>query len=180
METGESMQRKFRFCPACGSSEFVTNNEKSKRCGACGFVYYENAAAATVAVIRNDRGELLAVRRACQPAKGTLDLPGGFCDCGETCEQGVRREVMEETGLEVTEIQFLFSVPNVYPYCGLNVHTADLFFLCHVADTQPAVAMDDAAELMWIPIEQVRAEDFGLHSIRSGVEKLLNTVFAHK
>ncbi len=174
MERGENMQDKFRYCPVCGSMEFVTKDEKSKQCAACGFVYYQNAAAATVAVILNKQNELLVVRRAKDPARGTLDLPGGFCDCGETCEQGVRREVMEETGLEVNNMEFLFSIPNVYPFSGLNIHTADLFFRCLVKDTKPAKAMDDAEELMWIPLNEVIPEAFGLTSIRRGVEELLS------
>ena len=54
------------------------------------------------------------MRRAKEPAKGTLDLPGGFVDMYETVEDGMRREIKEETGLDVTEIQYLFSSPNVY------------------------------------------------------------------
>ena len=84
---------KFRYCPVCGSSRFVENNFKSKRCEDCGFVYYFNPSSSTVAVIVNDENQLLAVRRAKEPAFGTLDLPGGFCDCYETGEEGVRREV---------------------------------------------------------------------------------------
>ncbi len=164
----------FRFCPLCGAEAFGVNNEKSKRCGRCGFTYYFNPSAATVAVIRNERGELLVVRRGKEPARGTLDLPGGFCDLHETAEEGVAREVMEETGLRVTECEFLFSLPNIYPYSGFVVHTMDLFFACRVEATATARAMDDASELMWLPSGDVRPEEFGLESIRKGVRKILH------
>lgn len=171
--TMEHPLNKFGYCPVCGAQEFVVNNEKSKRCARCGFVYFFNPSAATVAVIVNDRNELLAVRRAKEPAKGTLDLPGGFCDCHETAEEGVAREVWEETGLRVKQVQFLFSLPNVYPYSRFDVHTVDLFFLCKVGVTEGAIAMDDAAEVMWLPWNEICAEEFGLGSIRKGVEMLL-------
>ena len=87
----------FHYCPKCGG-KFEEHNEKSYRCEQCGFVYYFNPSAATVAVIVNERDELLVCRRAKEPAKGTLDLPGGFCDMYETAEEGVAREVREETG----------------------------------------------------------------------------------
>ena len=164
---------KFRFCPLCGSDRFVENNFKSKRCEACGFVYYFNPSSSTVAVIVNEKNELLAVRRAKEPAKGTLDLPGGFCDCYETSEEGVIREVKEETGLNVDSMKFLFSIPNIYPYGGLDIHTIDLFFLCRVTDTKGATAMDDAGEVLWLPWEEVKPEEFGLKSISLGVERLL-------
>ena len=164
---------KFRYCPVCGSSRFVENNFKSKRCEDCGFVYYFNPSSSTVAVIVNDENQLLAVRRAKEPVLGTLDLPGGFCDCYETGEEGVRREVKEETGLDVESVEFLFSVPNVYPYGGLDIHTIDLFFLCRVKCTKGATAMDYAAEVLWLPWQEVRPEDFGLKSISLGVRRLL-------
>ena len=164
---------KFRFCPLCGSDRFVENNNKSKRCQACGFVYYFNPSASTVAVIVNEKNELLVVRRAKEPAKGTLDLPGGFSDCYETSEQGVVREVMEETSLCVDSVSFLFSIPNIYPYGGLDIHTIDMFYLCHVNSTKNAKPADDAAEIMWIPWEEIKPETFGLTSIRKGVEQLL-------
>ena len=165
---------KFRFCPVCGSSRFVENNFKSKRCGECGFVYYANPCSATAAFIVNDRQELLVVRRAKEPAKGTLDLPGGFCDMGETVEEGMRREIKEETGLEVTDIRYLFSSPNVYMYSGMGVHTLDMDFLVPVHGPLPAVkADDDAAEARWIPVSEVNPVDFGLTSIRNAVVRFL-------
>ena len=165
--------RLFSFCPKCGAKSFVEDTEKSKRCEACGFVYFMNPSASTVAVIVDERDRLLVVRRSKEPAKGTLDLPGGFCDCFETGEEGVRREVLEETGLEVIEARYLFSLPNMYRYSGLDIPTLDLFFLCKVAETTGAKAMDDAGEVLWLPWQEVRAEDFGLKSISLGVARLL-------
>ena len=161
---------KFNYCPMCGSKHFVVNNFKSKHCEDCGFVFYINPCAATAAFIINSRGELLVVRRAKEPAKGTLDLPGGFVDIGETAEEGIVREIREETGLEVTECKYLFSRPNIYPYAGIDVHTLDMLFECKVNNEAEARADDDAAELMWIPIEKINPEEFGLASIRKAVE----------
>lgn len=169
----------FSYCPKCGAKAFVEDTEKSKRCEACGFVYFMNPSASTVAVIVDDQDRLLVVRRSKEPAKGTLDLPGGFCDCYETGEEGVKREVLEETGLSVIESRYLFSLPNMYQYSGLDIPTLDLFFLCRVAETKGAKAMDDAAEVLWLPWKDVKPEDFGLKSISLGVARLLQ-FFAQK
>jgi mutator protein MutT len=166
----------FHFCPKCGSPHFRVHDEKSKRCAQCGFVYYFNPSAATVALIRNERGELLVCRRAKDPAKGTLDLSGGFIDCHETAEEGVAREVREETGLEVVRTEYLFSLPNIYPYSGFEVHTEDLFFLCTVRSADHLEAKDDVAAARWIRPEDIRPEEFGLTSVRKGIERFLDSL----
>ena len=168
---------KFTFCPVCGSRHFAVNNFKSKRCQDCGFTYYANPSSATAAFIVNDRQEMLVVRRAKEPAKGTLDLPGGFVDMYETVEDGMRREIKEETGLDVTDVQYLFSMPNVYEYSGMGIHTLDMDFLVRVHGDSVAVkAADDAVEAFWIPIGQVNPADFGLTSIRNAVIRFVKEV----
>lgn len=174
-EDDNHLLRLFRHCPKCGSESFVEDTEKSKRCEACGFVYFMNPSASTVAIITDEMGRLLVVRRSKEPARGTLDLPGGFCDCHETAEEGVRREVLEETGLQVVETKYLFSLPNTYQYSGLDIPTLDLFFHCRVASTSGATAMDDAAEVLWLPWQDVKPSDFGLRSISLGVARLLDS-----
>lgn len=166
----------FGFCPVCGSNKFNINDFKSKRCEDCGFIFYFNPQAATVAIILNKKGELLVARRAKEPAKGTLDLPGGFADSFETGEEGVKREVLEETGLEVIDTEYLFSLPNIYTYCGFEEHTLDLFFLCKVKDETIPKANDDVEELHWIPLKEINPKEFGLESIRKGVEKFTKSL----
>lgn len=163
----------FAYCPVCGAETFVPRNEKAKACTTCGFVYYFNPSAAVACFLRNARGELLLVRRAKEPAKGTLDLPGGFVDMHENAEEAVRREVREETGLETGRFRYLFSLPNLYPYSGFEVHTLDLFFLCEVENFDGAAPADDAAEIVVRPAESLRPDEFGLASVRRAMARYL-------
>mgnify|MGYP001066338014 CR=1 FL=1 len=164
----------FKYCPKCGSSDFNEYNEKSKRCSKCGFIYYFNSSAAVVAVIENNTGEILVARRAKDPAKDTLDLPGGFIDMYETAEEAAFREVKEETRLIVKSIQYLFSIPNIYNYSNFEVHTVDMFFKCKVDDFSELKAQDDVSELLFIPPNELNPSEFGLISVRKGVEKLIS------
>ena len=65
---------KFCYCPKCGSSHFVEDTEKSKKCENCGFEYFLNPSAAVAAFILNRNGEILIERRKKDPAKGMFDL----------------------------------------------------------------------------------------------------------
>lgn len=164
---------KFRCCPKCGSSHFTVSSEKSKKCENCGFEYFLNPSAAVAAFILNSKGELLVERRKREPAKGMYDLPGGFADVGETAEEGVRREVEEETSLKVSEAKYLFSLPNVYRYSEFDVHTLDMFFLCKVSDETELQAADDAAECLWMAPADIHTELFGLRSVRQALHLFL-------
>lgn len=163
----------FKHCPRCGAPTFVTHDARSLRCTTCHFIYYHNAAAATAAIIRSGSGALLATRRATMPARGTLDLPGGFVEPGETLEEGCLREVCEETGVRGTIVRYLFSQPNRYDFAGFTVDTTDAFFEVQIADETAVFAHDDAAELLWIAPEDIDLAAFGLDSIRRGLARYL-------
>ncbi|MFP3091120.1 NUDIX domain-containing protein [Treponema sp. TIM-1] len=118
----------FRYCPSCASQNIRFERNRVFRCPDCGFTYYHTTAAATGCVISVGKTIMLLVR-AKEPARGKLDLPGGFVDPGEGALDGLRRECREEIGWDPPEDPVLFaSFPNTYPYKNITYNTCDLFF----------------------------------------------------
>ena len=142
-------------------------------CKSCGFQFYVNASAAVATFIRNEAGDLLVCKRGKEPAKGTLDLAGGFVDENETAEQAVVREIAEELQAKVSSCSYLFSLPNSYPYSGMTIPTLDLFFSCQLAPYKKLIPSDDVEGCYFLPLAEVNPALFGLDSIRKGVEIFL-------
>jgi ADP-ribose pyrophosphatase YjhB (NUDIX family) len=118
---------KFRFCPRCGSQKIGDRGDKAMLCGDCGFQYFHNTASAAALLLESEGGLVLA-RRNENPAKGLLDLPGGFADYGESFESALRREIREEIGLEPGELAYFGSFPNTYEFGGVIYFTTDAVF----------------------------------------------------
>ncbi|MEA4985832.1 MAG: NUDIX domain-containing protein [Paludibacter sp.] len=165
--------RLFRFCPVCGSDDFVQYNVKSKRCNHCGFIMYVNPSAAVGAFILNPKDELLVCVRANEPSKGKWDLPGGFVDDHETAEQAIVREIQEELGMKVDAGTCLFTEPNEYTYSGWTLPTLDIFFLFEVEAANPVPA-DDVADCFFVPLNEVDVNRFGFLSVQRAVTRLKN------
>ena len=84
----------------------------------------------------------------------------------------------EETGLTVNHVQYMFSLPNVYRYSGVDIPTLDLFFRCEVEDDtclEPADA-EGEADCMWMKLEDIHTEQFGLRSVRWGLIQFLESL----
>ena len=69
--------------------------------------------------------------------------------------------------------RYLFSIPNLYPYSGFEVHTVDMFFECLTESFDGAKAEDDAAEIIILPANQLNPDDFGLQSIKKAVDRYI-------
>src|SRR5271154_4328327 len=70
------------------------------------------------AVILDEYGRVLLIRRATEPMKGHWSLPGGLLELGETLIEGVKREIHEETGLIVTPKAIVEVVDRIYRSSG--------------------------------------------------------------
>lgn len=108
----------------------------------------------TVDAVLQRGSRILMVRRKKDPFKGRLALPGGFVNEGEAAEDAVRREVMEETGLEVEPIEILgvYSDPERDP----RKHTLSIVFVCIIlSDKESECAGDDAAGLEWVEAAEI-------------------------
>ena len=162
----------FEYCPRCGSHNFAINGERSRHCSDCGLTHYANASASTAAIITNSKGEVLLTTRAFEPAKGKLDLPGGFVDMNETAEEALIRELKEELNIDVCNPQYLFSLPNEYECSGITVHTLDMFFKVEVDDDIQIKTDDDVASAQFYDLKHVNIEDIGLNSIKKAINKI--------
>ena len=104
----------FRYCPRCASPLAMLEaaedgGPKTRlRCAACGWTHWNNPTPVLAAVIEcADRGgQLLLARNAAWPGK-MFGLVTGFMEAGESPEDGIRREVAEETSLEVESLALL-------------------------------------------------------------------------
>jgi len=117
---------------------------------------------------RADR--LLWGRRAKDPARGKLALPGGFVDFGETAEEALRREIREEVNLTVGPLEFLCSQPNEYSYHGITYPVLDLFFVASALDITGLHALDGVESVHWIAPGDLDLDDIAFPSVRRAVE----------
>ena len=98
-------------CSFCGN-RFELEVPWPRRCLNCGNSTYQNPLPVAVVLLPMAYG-MVVVRRNIEPRKGTLTLPGGYIDFGETWQEGGQRELLEETGIEIDKNDLsLYDVQN--------------------------------------------------------------------
>ena len=108
--------------------------------------------ALVVDAVTLSRGRVLLIRRGRPPWKGRWALPGGFVEIGETCEEAVRRELLEETGIRarVRGLLGVYSDPHRDP----RAHLVSVAYRMTPLGRE-ARGGDDAREARWWPISEV-------------------------
>lgn len=109
--------QKTRYCGVCGMPMHM-HTAISKRCPNCGNEVWPQLATAIIVLIK--RGDEVLLVHARNFKSDFYGLVAGFVETGETLEEAVRREVMEETGLTIDNISYFGSQPWPYP-CGLMI-----------------------------------------------------------
>ncbi len=106
------------------------------------------------------QGRVLLVRRATEPLKGEWSVPGGALELGEKLRDGVRREVREETGLEVEPGEVLEVFDSLFPDAEgrTQYHYVLIDYLCRLLGGE-AVAASDVSEVLWVNAEELAKMD---------------------
>ena len=104
------MSAVFRYCPQCaGALSQAHDGERNRlRCAACGYTHWNNPTPVLAAIVQcTDRDDqILLARNAAWPMK-MFALITGFMEAGESPEEGIRREIAEETSLRVSELSLV-------------------------------------------------------------------------
>ena len=164
----------FRFCPDCAHPLPTPPADPGRvvhqDCPACGAIHYKNAKPTASALIVRD-GRVLLARRAVEPFKDRWDIPGGFLEPWEDPLEGVKREVLEETGLRIEPTEIVGILVDTYD--DPTLHTFNVYYLAQVVEGQPRAA-DDVAELRWFTPESLPdvAFESGREALKRWTEKV--------
>lgn len=165
--------RGWRHCPRCAAplagGRPRDHQHDVLHCPACGLVIYDNPAPTAGALVVRD-GRLLLTRRARDPLAGCWDLPGGFIDPLEHPEQALRRELLEETGLEVAVGAMVGVFTDRYGDDGTS--TLNLFYRATVTGGREQAA-DDVSEIGWFALDTLDLETVAFASCRQAIARLV-------
>ena len=125
--TGRAFQivewaRTHRFCGACACPTVPIAGERCMRCPHCGHQAYPRISPAMMVLIQ--RGESILLARHLNSATGLFTALAGFVEAGESLEDAIHREVLEEVGLRVRDITYFGSQPWPFPHSLMVAFTA--------------------------------------------------------
>ncbi len=163
----------FRHCPACGAPDLAFDGCNRYDCRTCGFLFYQNTAAACGVILRYEDAVLL-LRRGREPALGMLDFPGGFVDPGESAERAVQREIREEIGIDARDLRYFCSGPNRYRFHDVLYHTCDLVFTGTIDEPPRSLQTSEVDAYVLVKRAEIRIEEIAFPSLRSAMDEYIS------
>jgi ADP-ribose pyrophosphatase YjhB (NUDIX family) len=145
---------RWRFCPVCGAELRVEEGVRAE-CPECGYRAWASSKPTACALVVDDDGRVLLARRGGEVFHGYWDLPGGFLDEGEHPLDALRRELREETGLEVEPGELVGIWMDRYGDDEDAHATVNLYWTARVVGGGEARAADDVSELGWFGPDQL-------------------------
>jgi NAD+ diphosphatase len=138
----------YRFCPHCATplTVAVQGGLERNTCPACGFTHWNNPAPVVAALVQVGE-EILLARNAAWPPK-MFALITGFLEAGETPEEGIAREVKEETNLDVERLELI----GVYEFVRKN----ELIIAYHVVASGSIELSEELAEYRMVRPERLK------------------------
>lgn len=137
------------FCAACGSATELFRAGWARRCGGCGAEHFPRTDPVVI-MLAEYRGRALLGRQAAWPA-GRYSALAGFVEVGESIEEAVARETLEEAGVRVTDVRYVASQP--WPFAS------SLMIACIARAEDDTLSLDttEIEDAMWVTRDEVRA-----------------------
>ena len=151
--------RNNRFCGCCAATTVHDEKERMLRCPSCGNMIFPRISPAVIVAVTD--GDRLLLSKYAGRAYTRYALLAGFTEIGETLEQTVEREVMEEVGLRVKNIRYYKSQP-----WGVDGNVL-MGFYCDL-DGDDAIHLDqqELSMAQWFPRDGLPAKDDGISLTR--------------
>ncbi|MBL1117455.1 NAD(+) diphosphatase [Streptomyces sp. 110] len=146
----ENWQRLHRFCSRCGQRTVIAAAGHIRRCPACGAEHYPRTDPAVIMLVKDDQDRALLGRQVHWP-EGRFSTLAGFVEPGESIEQAVVREVAEEAGVTVGEVDYVASQPWPFPSSLM------LGFMARATSSRIQVDGEEIHEARWFSREDLRA-----------------------
>ena len=136
-----------QYCGRCGIQTETVQGENAKICPECGFISYTRISPAIITAILKDNEILMAHGR--NFPKNRYSLIAGFVEPGETLEECVKREVMEEVGIKIRNIKYFGSQPWPFP------NSLMIGFISEYESGEICVDGDEITDAKWFSVENL-------------------------
>lgn len=138
-----------QFCGRCGTPTEQRKEERAKVCPKCGLVSYPRISPAVIVAVTNQNKILLA--RSSRFKSNMYSVLAGFVEAGETFEDCIKREIMEEVNVEVKNIRYFGSQPWPFPDSLMVGFTAEY------ASGELKADGDEIVDVRWFSAEEIPA-----------------------
>ncbi len=139
--------RTHQYCGRCGVKTDVRPSERAKGCPQCGLLTYPRISPAIIVLV--ERGDCLLLARSHRYTSSMYSVLAGFVEPGETLESAVVREIQEEVGIEVKDIQYFGSQPWPFP------NSLMIAFTCQYAGGKIELEEQEIADAGWYKFDEL-------------------------
>jgi ADP-ribose pyrophosphatase YjhB (NUDIX family) len=170
---------RFKYCPICAGKlkdKTMENGRKHLVCCSCGFIFFQNSKPTASAIIENERGETLLLKRAIEPSIGRWDTFGGFLENGEHPIDGLKREAMEELSLDISPGGIISVIIDKYEDYGQVFHTLNIFYSCKISSADKIKLDHENSQYKWFLREQIPWDSLAFKNTTLALKSFYNIV----